>query len=605
MDIETGESSWSSSPTPTLFEVGDDEENTQLKTSIQELHDSCNIQVSTTDQEPESPHSAFSKRTHPDPTQDGHPRIDNNTRVSHPNDFHVQTPAYGQTRSGMPSRDSQEAQSSDLEPNASLHVYEQTDIGQAQATPKMYVMWLGNQSRLGTLPRVHLVIIGLSSLLGFIMLGGFLLLGGPEGLGGLIMSTASSHFMTSRLCGLILGALALVLIFLTFTALYNKYWIEPLYLWLTLTICPTLLGLLTWMCYKINVNNFSLMWDISPIPQSFRGCESRVGPEQLSLFTEDIYKTQFARIVIIAANQTILYLGFDKELSISIQTNQKLCNQGFEGNADLYGLGIRAGIYLQWITSLLANNLLPGERKQLQNVYLVSSLAICIATIVSSFAVPCMFSIEIEILYWMYWGGVLCVCISSPNLLRLGSKSTWIGLDWITAIQFTMHILMVYHGIWFVWYAYDQFFSRMPCGTYHFFLVPFLDPSESYWILRDYLTLLISPIATPLVFAIPLTIFLLVSEIKNSIQDSATYRTFSPKSTNPVDRSDTVLSNPTIQLSLKLRILLRLRRIYRGIRRRYGTLRTAFGLPSHGMRGIRLVTPVDIRDRRCVSFPNF
>ena len=34
------------------------------------------------------------------------------------------------------------------------------------------------------------------------------------------------------------------------------------------------------------------------------------------------------------------------------------CN-GFAGNSDLYGLGIRIGIYLQWISSLLTNVLLP------------------------------------------------------------------------------------------------------------------------------------------------------------------------------------------------------------------------------------------------------
>lgn len=31
------------------------------------------------------------------------------------------------------------------------------------------------------------------------------------------------------------------------------------------------------------------------------------------------------------------------------------------GNSDLYGLGIRLGIYMQWTSSLLANNLLEGE----------------------------------------------------------------------------------------------------------------------------------------------------------------------------------------------------------------------------------------------------
>ncbi|KAI9737563.1 MAG: hypothetical protein M1834_009718 [Cirrosporium novae-zelandiae] len=32
---------------------------------------------------------------------------------------------------------------------------------------------------------------------------------------------------------------------------------------------------------------------------------------------------------------------------------------GFQGNSDLYGFGIRLGIYLQWISSLLANAFVP------------------------------------------------------------------------------------------------------------------------------------------------------------------------------------------------------------------------------------------------------
>ena len=32
------------------------------------------------------------------------------------------------------------------------------------------------------------------------------------------------------------------------------------------------------------------------------------------------------------------------------------CNRGFEGNSDIYGMGVRLGIYLQWFTSIFAEN---------------------------------------------------------------------------------------------------------------------------------------------------------------------------------------------------------------------------------------------------------
>lgn len=76
------------------------------------------------------------------------------------------------------------------------------------------------------------------------------------------------------------------------------------------------------------------------------------------------------------------YLGerFDEELSISIQTSQTLCYQGFNGNDELYGLGVRTGIYVQWIASLLANNLLPKTHKELQKVDLIFFISICTAS---------------------------------------------------------------------------------------------------------------------------------------------------------------------------------------------------------------------------------
>ena len=304
----------------------------------------------------------------------------------------------------------------------------------------------------------------------------------------------------------------------------------------------------------------------------------------------EIYKTQFARTVEeYHDNGTTVWPHFDMELFRSIQANQTLCDQGFVGNQDLYGLGIRAGIYLQWVSSFFANNLLPNTHKELQQVYLVFSLAICIATLVSTFTKACIFGIEIEILYWMYWGGFVCVFASSPSPIKLGSKIEWIGLDWITAILFVKHMLMTYHGIWFIWSAYDQVFSRMPCGTYQFFLVPMLDPSEGFWALRDFLTNLITPFTLPLLLVFPFLGVLLASEIKHSIQNGATYQMFFPRSIKSRGKQpQNTEANASAEISADSGVFLE---IYREVRQ-------VFRLPSHGRSGIRLVTPLDIESRR-------
>ena len=262
-------------------------------------------------------------------------------------------------------------------------------------------------------------------------------------------------------------------------------------------------------------------------------------------------------------------------------------------------LGIRVGIYLQWVASFLANNLLPKSHKEIQKVYLLFSLAVCLATIILSSTMACKFSIEIERFYWMYWRGFLCVFASSPSLTRLGSRSKWIELNWITVIQYTTHMLMTCHGIWFMLYAYDLVFPRMPCGTYQFFFASVLDPSESFWWLKNSMTQLLSPLALPLLLAFPFTGFLLASEVKQSVQDSSTYQMFYPRSSVAENgQSEIGPLNPSILYTLALRISLRLKRLLRRLRRRYRKARKMFGLSKRARSRVRLITPIDIRDRR-------
>lgn len=343
-------------------------------------------------------------------------------------------------------------------------------------------------------------------------------------------------------------------------------------------------------------------WYTGPVPHSFQGCNARVTPQQSPLFAEDIYKTQFHRMWHIESNEIPYNHTFDMELSLSIQRNATLCSQGFKGNDDLYGLGIRTGIYLQWIASLLANNLLSENRRELQKVYLIYSLAVCTATMISTFAVTCVFGIEIQVLYWMYWGGFLCVFALSPSETRLGPEAKWAKLDWVSVIHFIMHMLMTYHGIWFIWHAYDQVFSRMPCGTYQFFFVPVLDPSKSFWILRDVMTQLMCPLASQLLLLFPLFGLLFLAEVKQSIQDSAIYQMFFPKASNPDNRGwETLSSSPSAQLSPDSRVFQWLRRLHCMLRRLYRRFRRAFSLPPFSRSGIPLLTPINVRDQRYVA----
>lgn len=107
--------------------------------------------------------------------------------------------------------------------------------------------------------------------------------------------------------------------------------------------------------------------------------------------------------------------------------------QGFMGNSDAYGMGIRLGIYLQWLASLIANPLLKGERASMAGAYLTFSLALAIAVLLLAFQHDCAFTAEIIILLNIFWGGTLLVMVPFVRLLA-DIKTTGLGLALIPLI---------------------------------------------------------------------------------------------------------------------------------------------------------------------------
>jgi hypothetical protein len=79
---------------------------------------------------------------------------------------------------------------------------------------------------------------------------------------------------------------------------------------------------------------------------------------------------------------------------------------GFIGNQDFYGLGIRLGLYIQWIASLFAYACLPEERRGLAGAYATFSFALSVALLILAFENQCTFDAEIIIILFIFFGGV-------------------------------------------------------------------------------------------------------------------------------------------------------------------------------------------------------
>ncbi len=140
---------------------------------------------------------------------------------------------------------------------------------------------------------------------------------------------------------------------------------------------------------------------------------------------------------------------------------------GFIGNSDFYGLGIRLGIYLQWLASLIANPLLKSERANMAGAYLTFSLALAIAVLLLAFQHNCAFTAEIIVVLNIFWGGTLLVMVPFARLLA-NIKTTGLGLALIPLI---LSMLPVSAWFWLRLALYGQVdFVQTSEGTSFFLL---------------------------------------------------------------------------------------------------------------------------------------
>jgi hypothetical protein len=97
--------------------------------------------------------------------------------------------------------------------------------------------------------------------------------------------------------------------------------------------------------------------------------------------------------------------------------SSSLC--GFSGNSDIYGLGIRLGLYLQWLCSTLALASLRKEISSMAEAYIVFSLALFIALLVLTFQQACTFTAEVIIVLFLSFGGSMVVVL--PSMFAKGT----------------------------------------------------------------------------------------------------------------------------------------------------------------------------------------
>jgi hypothetical protein len=147
--------------------------------------------------------------------------------------------------------------------------------------------------------------------------------------------------------------------------------------------------------------------------------------------------------------------------------NSQSMTCGFEGNPDIYGLGIRLGIYLQWIASCLSFHGRFNKRwpTGLVDVATVFEIAIFIATIVLV-ADPhaTVYSVEIMLLILIFFGDFYFVQVGAVLSYR-----NFTGMFSLAGLflRLLLCLAMLSLSVWFWFPGFDRF-QQTPCGSYAF-----------------------------------------------------------------------------------------------------------------------------------------
>ncbi|KAF1991724.1 hypothetical protein K402DRAFT_322668, partial [Aulographum hederae CBS 113979] len=142
----------------------------------------------------------------------------------------------------------------------------------------------------------------------------------------------------------------------------------------------------------------------------------------------------------------------------------------FDGNPDFYGLGIRIGIYLQWITALLANHFLREAIDTNLETNTIFLLALFIATAVTT-ANNTVQTAELVVLLHLcfgflfsilsIWGHRTAIAGVNQKKIRFPLMGSFFRLTLATALSA--------FGLWFWFKGNDLSRRPLECADYTFF----------------------------------------------------------------------------------------------------------------------------------------
>jgi hypothetical protein len=150
---------------------------------------------------------------------------------------------------------------------------------------------------------------------------------------------------------------------------------------------------------------------------------------------------------------------------------------GFQGNPDLYGLGIRLGVYLQWISAFIVYQWYPKGREELTFAYTVFIVALSITTIVLTTNAHSTYTAEVFILMLIVFGGAFTTVFSATRAKfskrEFQPKRHYAVRALFAGIYTLLLAVTAIYSSWFWIRGIHHDFNRTPgsCTTHGFLII--------------------------------------------------------------------------------------------------------------------------------------
>lgn len=200
--------------------------------------------------------------------------------------------------------------------------------------------------------------------------------------------------------------------------------------------------------------------------------EPKTGPQK---YCRGLISFINTRSTILAHCCTAIIIFFIGQFGALTRQDQESCiarqaESGFTGNADLYGLGVRLGIYVQWITATIAIRYVPSGRSFVVSSYLFYQFGMIVAMCLLLSPKYCTFTAEVAIVLQFLWAGNAIVMVPTQAAgNRYDRNSKCFGIEILSSVMSCFTFLFT---IWF--------HIRLCLGKYDFAETP--DGTMAFWI---------------------------------------------------------------------------------------------------------------------------